>query len=124
MIVFESFEPFDLEGIGLTVDDLDLGPIDPLPAIRPRWSRQWWHDGTDDHPGFDTLEDRARHDIERYARPVLDRLGVSDDDAVFPYRGEMVSLNDLLAMFQPWQPKADLTRASMPEAGTCLFHPD
>ena len=95
----------DFEGIGTIfgVDDFDTLDVEPLPALAPKWrAHEWWHESTDDHPGFHDLEERACYDIERYARPVLTSLNASDDDPVLEHRGKMVSLNDLLAPYRLW----------------------
>lgn len=95
----------DLEGVGIvfTTDDFDELEVEPLPAVAPKWrALRWWQDAPGDQPSFDDLESHACYTIERYARPVLDRLHASDDDPVLEYRGKMVSLNDLLAPFRLW----------------------
>ena len=93
-----DFEDFDLDGIGLTVDALDLKPASPLPDLLPPWRRRWWHDS-----GHETLEDHAAATIRKYARPTLDRLDAGEDDPVFPHQGAIVSLADLTAPFEPWR---------------------
>lgn len=100
----------DLEGIGLTLDDLDLAFDDfdddlrPLPLDRPRHRRKGWWTPTaleDFHLGLPDFHDnahRARHMVTLMSRAIT-----PDDDApVHPYEGRLVSLNELLdAMDKP-----------------------
>ncbi|RDE06796.1 hypothetical protein [Sphingomonas aracearum] len=91
---------FDLEGIGLTLDDLDLADDDlpPLPLDRPRYQpKGWWtptplEDFHLDLPDFADGAERTRYMVTQMARAVT-----ADDDApVHPYAGRLVSLNELL----------------------------
>lgn len=94
---------FDLEGIGLTLDDLDLETdfdLPPLPLDRPRYRPKGWWSPTPledfhlDLPDFASGSERARHMVALMARGIT-----PDDDApVHPYQGRLVSLNELLAI--------------------------
>lgn len=95
-------DDFDLEGIGLTLDDLDFDGFDhdlpPLHLDRPRYRpKGWWtptpcEDFHLDLPDFRDGAERARHMVTQMARAVT-----TDDNApVHPYQGRLVSLNELL----------------------------
>lgn len=96
-------DDFDLEGIGFTLDDLDLcGLVDdlaPLPLDRPRYRPKGWWTTTEaeahflDLPDFEDGAQRTRFMIAQMARA----SGADDDEPVIPYMGRMVSLNELLA---------------------------
>lgn len=97
----------DLEGIGLTLDDLDLNYDDDLPPLsldRPRYQPKGWWTLTvleDFHlglPSFQSGSERAHYMVARMGRAALANLnGATADDPVFEFGGSAASLNDLLA---------------------------
>lgn len=98
---------FDLEGVGLTFDDLDIrdddGSILPLDRPRHRPADWWTTTEAEDHfldlPDFQSGAQRTRYHIKRMARAAMSALtGATDDDPLFPYEDKLVSLNELLAM--------------------------
>lgn len=94
-----------LDGVGFTLDDLDID--DDLPALpldRPRYrSGAWWATSEAeahhlDLPDFETGADRARYMVDQMGRGALAMVpGSTADDALFPLDGVLVSLNELLA---------------------------
>ena len=49
-------------------------------------------------PDFESIEDRAGYYVERMARAYLDTIGADDGAKVLEYRGELVSLTDLIGI--------------------------
>ncbi|EIZ78258.1 hypothetical protein WSK_3140 [Novosphingobium sp. Rr 2-17] len=100
----------DLDGVGLTFDDLDLDiditddDCSVLPLDRPRHRpADWWttteaEDHFLDLPDFQCAVQRTRYFVEKMARAALSGLaGATDDDPLFTLHGKPVSLNELLA---------------------------
>lgn len=98
---------FDDDGIDwgdvgslVTLDDFEAGDDLPvMPSIpRPGW---WTTTESEEHhldlPPFSDGADRARWMVEQMGRAALASMeGVSDHDRVFPTRGGLMSLHELL----------------------------
>jgi hypothetical protein len=109
----ESTNGFDLDGVGLTVDDIDFDidlPADLSPSShdRTRWQPKGWWTTTDaesqflDYPDFESGAQRARFIVERMARTALANTpGADDDTPLFPYGDRLVTLNQLMWSLDP-----------------------
>jgi hypothetical protein len=107
MIEFESIFGDDEGHDWRTVTPIEL-PDDLPIAPSPSWRKpEWWHTSAAeqhfyDFPEFPTLDDRAAHIVTAMARRTIDATpGADDDTPLFPYCGEIVSLNDLLLALDP-----------------------
>jgi hypothetical protein len=85
---------FDLEGIGLTAEDLDIdyddSDLPPLPLDRPRWrSTEHWETSEAEHhhldiPFFDSHAQRTGWFVRQMAQRALTSAGTGATEDMIP----------------------------------------